>query len=259
MLIFKRFQNQFALITGASKGIGFGISQRLAKEGATIAMIDKDKDQLEISLKELKKNTKNEKHIAIDIDVSNYTSVQSCVKSVISNFGKIDILIQAAGITGKTNIKTHEVEIDDFQNVMNVNLNGIFYFCKEVLPYMVNQKYGRIINIASISGKEGNVGMLAYSTSKAAIIGLTKVIGKEYANLPNGGSITCNAISPAVIRTTLIDSMPPAQVKYMTDKIPMGRVGEIEEIAALVSFIASKEASFTTGFTFDASGGRATY
>jgi len=181
--------------------------------------------------------------------------VKDSIQKVISKFGRIDILVTAAGITGKTNLKTHEVDPDDFQKVFNVNLNGMFYFCREVLPQMLQQNYGRIINIASIAGKEGNAGMLAYSSSKAAVIGLTKVIGKEYAET----GITCNAIAPAVIRTAMVDIMPPEQVKYMTDKIPMKRTGTIDEIAELVAFMASKESSFTTGFTFDASGGRATY
>ena len=136
-----------------------------------------------------------------------------------------------------------------------MNLSGIFLMCKAVLPQMRKQRYGRIINIASIAGKEGNAGMLAYSSSKAAVIGLTKVIGKEYAE----EGITCNAIAPAVVRTPMVDAMPATQVKYMTDKIPMKRTGEIDEIASLAAFVASKDASFTTAFTFDATGGRATY
>lgn len=136
-----------------------------------------------------------------------------------------------------------------------VNVNGIFYFCREVLPYMLDKNYGRIVNIASISGKEGNAGMAAYSASKAAVIGLTKVIAKDYAET----GITCNSVAPAVIKTAMVASLPPEQVKYMVDKIPMKRTGTIEEISSLVAFIASKEASFTTGFCFDASGGRATY
>lgn len=170
-------------------------------------------------------------------------------------FGRIDILLQAAGITGKTGIKTHEVDEGNFGLVMDVNVKGIFLGCKAVLPHMLERNYGRIVNIASISGKEGNAGMLAYSTSKAAVIGLTKVMGKEYAET----KITVNCIAPAVVRTEMVAKMPAEQVKYMTDKIPMKRTGEIDEIASLAAFIASPEASFTTGFCFDATGGRATY
>lgn len=150
---------------------------------------------------------------------------------------------------------THQVEEDNFDLVMRVNLKGIFNGAQAVLPFMMEQNYGRIINIASIAGKEGNAGMLAYSTSKAAVIGLTKTIGKEYAL--NG--ITCNAIAPAVIRTQMVADMPEKQVKYMTDKIPMQRCGKVEEVAALVAFVASEEAGFTTGFCFDVTGGRSTY
>jgi len=163
--------------------------------------------------------------------------------------------VQCAGITGKTGITTPDVDCSNFELVMDINVKGIFLFCKYVLPHMVRRDYGRIVNIASISGKEGNAGMLAYSTSKAAVIGLTKVIGKEFAET----GITVNAIAPAVVRTPMVDKMPAEQVKYMTDKIPMKRCGRREEIAGLVAFVASEEASFTTAFTFDATGGRATY
>ena len=152
-------------------------------------------------------------------------------------------------------IKTHEVDPSNFDLVMSVNAKGIFLGCQSVLPYMLKQNYGRIVNIASVAAKEGNAGMVAYSASKGAVIALTKSIGKEYAET----GITCNAVAPAVVRTAMVDAMPEEQVKYMTDKIPMKRCGTIQEISALVAFIASKDASFTTGFTFDATGGRATY
>ena len=167
----------------------------------------------------------------------------------------MDVLVQSAGITGKTKIKSHDVELSNFELVMRINTTGVFLGCKAVVPGMLAKGAGRIINIASVAGKEGNAGMLAYSTSKAAVIGLTKVMGKDYAET----GITVNAVAPAVVQTAMVDAMPEAQVKYMTDKIPMKRTGKIEEIAALVEFIASPEASFTTGFTFDATGGRATY
>jgi len=165
------------------------------------------------------------------------------------------VLVQAAGITGKTNLKTEEVDPANFDLVLRVNLRGIFVMCRAVLPVMVRQQYGRIVNIASIAGKEGNAGMLAYSTSKAAVIGLTKCIGKEYAE----SGILCNAVAPAVIKTPMVAAMPEAQVKYMTDKIPMKRTCKPEEVAALICFAASPACGFTTGFTFDATGGRATY
>lgn len=164
-------------------------------------------------------------------------------------------MVQAAGVTGKTGMKTEEVDPANFDFVFDVNLKGIFHGCRAVLPHMARRNYGRIVNVASIAGKEGNAGMVAYSASKAAVIGLTKVVGKEYAET----GITCNAVAPAVIRTAMVAAMPPHQVKYMTDKIPMKRTGELKEIADLITFIASPAASFTTAFCFDATGGRATY
>jgi 3-oxoacyl-[acyl-carrier protein] reductase len=174
---------------------------------------------------------------------------------IVAEFGRIDILVNSAGVTGRTGIKTHEVEFDNFKFVFDVNVNGCFLTSRAVLPVMVSQGYGRILHIASIAGKEGNAGMLAYSASKAAVIGLTKVQGKEYAE--NG--ITVNALAPAVIRTAMVDALPESQVTYMTDKIPMKRCGTLEEIANIATFIVSPGASFTTGFTFDMTGGRATY
>jgi len=189
------------------------------------------------------------------VDVSDYKQVEEAMQSIHKALGRIDVLVACAGITGKTNLKSHEVDIHDFQRVFNVNINGVFYCCKAALPFMLAKNYGRIVNIASIAGKEGNAGMLAYSSSKAAVIGLTKVLGKDYAET----GITCNAVAPAVVRTAMVNALPEQQVKYMTDKIPMKRCGTIQEIASLVAFITSKEASFTTGFTWDATGGRATY
>ena len=152
-------------------------------------------------------------------------------------------------------VKSHEVALSDFELVMKTNLSGTFLTSKYVLPTMVGQGYGRILNIASIAGKEGNAGMVAYSSSKAAVIGLTKVQGKEYAET----GVTINALAPAVIQTPLVDAIPAAQVKYMTDKIPMRRCGTLDEVAAMAAFIVSREAAFTTGFTFDLTGGRAVY
>jgi len=217
--------------------------------------VDIREDLLVETQKELESKMVGAECMRVTTDVTNPSQVSQAVRSVLQRLGKIDVFVGAAGITGKTNVLTHQVEIDDFNRVLDVNVKGIFYFCREIIPSMLERNYGRIVNIASISGKEGNAGMLAYSTSKAGVIGLTKVIGKEYAET----GITCNAISPAVIHTDMVDALPSETVKYMTDKIPMKRMGEPEEVAALVAFVASKEASFTSGFTFDLSGGRATY
>jgi NAD(P)-dependent dehydrogenase (short-subunit alcohol dehydrogenase family) len=167
----------------------------------------------------------------------------------------VDILINSAGITGTTNVKSHEVDPANIELVFRVNFFGSYNMARAVIPGMLRQGYGRILHIASIAGKEGNAGMMAYSASKAAVIGMTKTQGKELAET----GVTVNALAPAVIRTPMVDALPPAQVTYMTDKIPMKRCGSLDEIADLAAFIVSPECSFTTGFTFDLSGGRATY
>jgi len=189
------------------------------------------------------------------VDVTKESDVEQVINAIEEKYSTIHILINSAGITGKTNLKSHETETEDLKKVFDVNFMGSYFTSKHVLPLMLKNNYGRILHIASIAGKEGNAGMLAYSASKAAIIGMTKVQGKEYAE--NG--ITINAIAPAVIRTDLVEAMPEVQVKYMTDKIPMKRCGTLQEVADLAAFIVSKENSFTTGFTFDLSGGRAVY
>lgn len=265
----QRLQNAVCVVTGGARGIGNGIAHRLALEGAvTVILIDMNQDELDKAASDLeqevakhmgdKRTTSRPIFHALACDVTDAQKVKDTVNyiaKVLSPNGRIDILVQCAGVVGKTNVLTHQVEEDNFDLVMRVNLKGIFNGAQAVLPFMMEQNYGRIINIASIAGKEGNAGMLAYSTSKAAVIGLTKTIGKEYAL--NG--ITCNAIAPAVIRTQMVADMPEKQVKYMTDKIPMQRCGKVEEVAALVAFVASEEAGFTTGFCFDVTGGRSTY
>ena len=249
----KRFEGQIAVITGGAQGIGLGVATRLGEEGAKVILWDVDQAQLSTAVSTLQ--AQGISATPIRCDVTQPEAVQEAVRETLAAHQKIDVLVTAAGITGVTNRKTHEVELEDFDRVMGLNVRGIFLCIKAVLPGMIAADYGRIVNIASISGKEGNAGMLAYSTSKAAVIGLTKVVGKEYADT----GITCNAIAPAVVNTAMVQAMPPEQVKYMTDKIPMHRTGEIDEIAAAVAFAASKECSFTTGFAFDASGGRAVY
>ena len=257
-----------AILTCLYASIGYGIALRLALEGAqTVALVDMKQEDLDEAAAELEKELKNIRGeeapagptfygIACNVtDNDRVTEIFHHVATKLSPNNRIDILIQAAGVVGKTNLLTHEIKPVDFDFVMDVNVKGIFNGCQAVLPYMLDQNYGRIVNIASIAGKEGNAGMLAYSTSKAAVIGLTKTIGKEYAEK----AITCNCIAPAVVRTKMVADMPPEQVKYMTDKIPMKRCGKVEEIAALVAFAASEEAGFTTGFCWDATGGRSVY
>jgi len=250
----QRFAGQTFIITGGARGIGFAIAERLFSEGATHgALFDINEADLKAAVEAFaKKGFKASYQVA---DVTDFASVKAGVDAVVAATGRVDVLVQAAGVTGKTNIKTHEVETDNFDMVMAINTKGVFHGCKAVLPYMLEKDYGRIVIIASVSGKDGNAGMLAYSTSKAAVIGLTKVIGKEYAET----GITVNCIAPAVVRTAMVDALPDTQVKYMTDKIPMKRCGTTDEMAGLASFIASPECSFTTAFCFDATGGRSTY
>jgi len=249
----KRFENQVAIVTGGASGIGLGIAQRLGEEGATAVLLDRSEKELGTATKQLQAG-KISTH-AVQLDVTDHAQVQRAVTQVMSKYGRIDVLVNSAGVTGITKVKTHEVDPRDFARVWEINVHGMFLCCRETLPHMLKANYGRIVNIASIAGKDGNAEMLAYSTSKAGVIGMTKAMGKEYAET----GITVNALAPAVVRTPMVAALPDAVIKYMTDKIPMKRTGEIAEIAAMVAFIASKEASFTTGFTFDATGGRATY
>lgn len=244
------FETQVAVITGAASGLGLVIAHKLLNEGAKVGLLDLNESALG---NEFVGNASHEE--LIGVDVTDEQQVSKAMARVVERFGKIDILINCAGITGATNIKSHEVDTQNLQKVFNVNFMSSFYTAKAVLPYMLEKSYGRILHIASIAGKEGNAGMLAYSASKAAVIGMTKVQGKEYAET----GITVNALAPAVIRTPLVDAMPEEQVRYMTDKIPMKRCGTLEEAANMAAFIVSPENSFTTGFTFDLSGGRATY
>ena len=270
----QRLKNSVAVVTGGARGLGYGIALRLALEGAAVvALIDMKQDELDVAATQLEKELQQSLGnnnvtppfgrvgrtfygLSCDVtDTQKVTDTLAHVAATLSPNNRIDILVQAAGVVGQTNLLTHQVQPDNFDFVMDVNVKGIFNGCKAVLPFMVEQNYGRIVNIASIAGKEGNAGMLAYSTSKAAVIGLTKTIGKEYATQ----GITCNCVAPAVVRTEMVANMPPEQVTYMTDKIPMKRCGKVEEIAALVAYIASEDAGFTTGFCWDATGGRSVY
>lgn len=241
---------QTAIVTGAASGLGRAIAMELQQQGVQLSLVDNNLHRL----KEIPDQATG-KHELFSIDIANEEEVKRMVEKTAERFGKIDILINCAGITGKTNIKSHIVDTEDLKEVFNVNFMGSWYTSKYVLPIMQKNNYGRILHFASIAGKEGNAGMLAYSSSKAAVIGMTKVQGKEYAET----GITINALAPAVIRTALVEAMPAEQVRYMTDKIPMKRCGTLDEAVNITLYIISPQNSFTTGFVFDLSGGRATY
>ena len=243
------WHEQTALITGGADGLGRALAGHLIRLGARVAMVDRDADKLDAARREL------EPAHAHAVDVTDPAAARAAVDAVADADGRVDVLVNCAGVTGRTGILTHEVQLADFDHVMRVNLHGTLIMAQAALPHMIARNYGRILNIASIAGKDGNAGMLAYSTSKAAVIGLTKVMGKEYGET----GVTINALAPAVIRTAMVQQMPDAQVKYMTDKIPMKRCGALHEFAAAAAWIVSPDNSFTTGFTYDLSGGRAVY
>ncbi len=247
----KPWNQQQALITGGASGIGFAIAEKLLALGAKVVLFDRDPAGLSTARERLGNGC-----AMLCGDVTDLAAVEAAVQEHIAQSGgPIDILVNSAGITGTTNVKSHEVDPANVELVFRINFFGSYHLSRAVLPGMLAQGYGRILHIASIAGKEGNSGMMAYSASKAAVIGMTKTQGKELAET----GVTVNALAPAVIRTPMVDSMPAAQVTYMTDKIPMKRCGSLEEIANMAAFIVSPEAAFTTGFTWDLSGGRATY
>lgn len=232
-------------VIGAASGIGRAAALHLAAEGARVLCIDRD-DPEETAA------AAGEGARAERLDI---TDPAACREVLGSAIGRLDALVNCAGVVGRTNIRTEEVDPADFEAVCRINLMGALYVSQAVLPGMRERGYGRVLHVASIAGKEGNAGMAAYSASKAGLIGLVKVMGKEYAE----SGITVNALAPAVIRTPMVAALPDAQVTYMTDKIPMKRCGELEEAAAMIGWIVSPACSFTTGFTFDLTGGRAVY
>ncbi|PZC43494.1 MAG: 3-oxoacyl-[acyl-carrier protein] reductase [Chloroflexi bacterium] len=248
----KILDGKVAIVTGAATGIGYGISKRLANDGANLVMVDLDASMMEQSASEIAARTQEVK-ISIG-DVSDPKTAQEAVNKAITKWGKIDILVNNAGIGG-VNGNIWELDVEEMDRVYRTNLRGVFSFCHEIIPHMLEKDYGRIVNIASIAGKEGNPRMVPYSSTKAAVIGLTKSIGKELA----GTGVLANCVTPAVVQTRILEEFTPEQVQYMVDRIPIGRTGEISEIAALVAWLSSNECSFSTGAVFDISGGRATY
>ncbi|MCW3473470.1 SDR family NAD(P)-dependent oxidoreductase [Limobrevibacterium gyesilva] len=245
----QRFHGRVAVVTGGVSGIGFAVSRRLAIEGARLAIWDRDA----AALAEVSARLGIQVHTET-LDLADAEAVQRAADATAKALGKIDILVASAGITGP-NMPTWEYPVDAWQRVIGVNVNGVFYCSRAVVPHMQAGGYGRIVNIASVAGKEGNPNASAYSTSKAAVIGFTKSLGKELAKT----GIVVNCVTPAAVRTPIFDQMTQEHIDFMLSKIPMGRFGSVDEVASLICWLSSEEASFSTGAVFDCSGGRATY
>jgi len=242
--------NRVAIVTGGAQGFGLAISERFIQSGAKVIIWDIDKEAVETAIKKI--NSKN--CIYQIVDVTNFEEIKKILNDIESNHGKIDIFINNAGIAG-INTTVAEYPLEEWNKVIDLNLNAVFYCCKAVVPFMIKNNYGRIVNIASIAGKEGNPNASAYSTSKAGVIGLTKSLGKELA-LKN---IAVNCVTPAAAKTRIFDQMTQEHIDYMLSKIPRNRFAKVNELASLVTWLASEENSFSTSAVFDLSGGRATY
>jgi len=245
-------KNKNAVITGAAQGFGFAISKRFASSGANLFLIDKDETELNIA-KETNE-IKNSVSQAYAGDITNFEEIESTINSIIQNYSNIDIFVNNAGIAGPS-FKTWEYPQKDWKSVVDIDLNGTFNCCKAVVPFMIKQNYGRIVNIASIAGKEGNPNASAYSAAKAGVIALTKSLGKELAEY----NIAVNCVTPAAAKTRIFDQISKEHIDYMLSKIPRKRFVLVDELASMVSWLSSEENSFTTGAVFDISGGRSTY
>ena len=243
-------QNRHAIVTGGAQGIGLAIARRLLASGASVSIWDRDKEQLSTTERQFGGG-----QLSFDaVDVTDPAGVAAAANSVVERFGRVDILVANAGIAGP-NHTTWAYPVDAWKQVLEINLLGVFLCCHAVVPYMLRRGYGRIVNVASIAGKEGNPNASAYSASKAGVIALTKSLGKETADQ----NIAVNCITPAAARTQLFEQMTQEHINFMLSRIPRGRFVEVEEIAAMVAWLVSEENSFTTGAVFDLSGGRATY
>jgi len=243
-----RFAGRAAVVTGGASGLGKASAARIVAEGGQVVLWDLNADALKAAAEEV-----GATHV-VALDVSDAEAVAAAAEDSNRALGRIDILVASAGITGAT-VPVHEFPIDSWKRVVDINLNGVFYCARAVVPFMLANGYGRIVNVASVAGKEGNPNASAYSASKAGVIGFTKSLGKELA----GKGVIANSLTPATFESPILEQLPQSQVDYMRSKIPMGRLGEVEESAAMVCFMASEECSFTTASTFDTSGGRTTY
>ena len=244
-------KNRHAVVTGGAQGIGYAIATRLVESGASVSLWDRDAELLKIAPQQL--STKGAVSVQA-VDVSDPQSVAAAADATAAKHGAIDILVANAGIAGP-NQKTWEYPVDAWKQVLDINLTGVFLCCRAIVPHMLRQNYGRIVNIASIAGKEGNPNASAYSASKAGVIALTKSLGKEVADK----NISVNCVTPAAARTRIFDQMSQEHIDFMLSRIPRGRFLEVREAAAMIAWLVSEENSFTTGAVFDLSGGRATY
>ena len=239
-------ENRVAIVTGGAQGFGLAITKRFIESGARVLIWDKDTEYLnKVDLKNTQK---------IEVDVSNYKSVENALAESLTHENKIDILINNAGIAGP-NFKTWDYPLEKWQKVIDIDLTGVFYCCKTIVPHFIKNNYGRIVNISSIAGKEGNPNAMPYSAAKAGVITLTKSLGKELAE----NNISVNCVTPAPAKTRIFDQITQEHIDYMLSKIPRNRFVLVEELASLVAWMSSEENSYTTGSTFDLSGGRATY
>jgi 3-oxoacyl-[acyl-carrier protein] reductase len=243
------FAGRHAVVTGGASGLGYGIAERLIASGGSVTLWDRDAAAAQKAAAAL-----GGKAFAVTVDVAQQPSVARAVAATLAHAPRIDALVNSAGITGP-NTKLWDYPVDDWRQVMEVNINGVFLCCREVVAQMRAQGYGRIVNIASVAGKEGNPNASAYSASKAAVIALTKSLGKELADT----GIRVNCVTPAAVKTAIFDQMTPEHIAIMRSKIPMGRFGTVEEVAAMVGWLCTEDCSFSTGAVFDLSGGRSTY
>jgi 2-dehydro-3-deoxy-L-rhamnonate dehydrogenase (NAD+) len=243
------FQGRHAVVTGGATGLGYAIAERLVRSGGTVTLWDRDDAAARQAALKL-----GARAAAVQVDVADFGSVQEAVKRTLAASPRIDALVNSAGITGP-NSKVWDYPPEAWRQVFDVNTHGLFHCCREIAPLMRQQGYGRIVNIASVAGKDGNPNASAYSASKAAVIALTKSLGKELADV----DVRVNCVTPAAVKTAIFDQMTPEHIQFMLGKIPMGRFGTPEEVAALVGWLCTEECSFSTGAVFDLSGGRSTY